>query len=212
MRILSSLTSLTFSAAVATVAASLASFCGTGCSPYDPDLGDIPYKCADQEPFCPGGYTCLPQGTERFCVSSGGVGVDSGGGSGSGLNCAEDSTTEGPNMNDDISHAYATPVEQSRNTISFAGLVICPMGDRDTYAITLLTQGSIEAVVTTEGGAPVQVNLLNSGGANLMSGTSNGTMSIRAFVANVPAGQYYAQAFATATAENRYKLTINVTH
>jgi hypothetical protein len=192
--------------------AAFAAFSGGACSPYSPDLGDEPYKCADTEPFCPSGYSCNDQGSAgKFCINSGGTsGVDAG--SGSGLDCTGDVTTEGPNRNDDISHAFATPVESSRGDISFAGLVICPAGDRDTYSVTLLTMGSIDATVTTDGGAPVQVNLLNSGGTSINNGTSNGAMSIHAFAANLPPATYYVQAFATATATNHYKLAIKATH
>src|SRR5262245_3003164 len=32
-------------------------FTGVSCDPYDPDLGERPFRCGPEEPRCPEGYT-----------------------------------------------------------------------------------------------------------------------------------------------------------
>jgi hypothetical protein len=181
-----------------------------GCSAYDPDLGSIPYKCGMTDPKCPDGYACTNNGTEDVCVSKSGVTPDSG--MMGGFQCADDSLLEGSSRNDSITNAYATPVAQQRNDISFAGVAICPMGDKDNYLIvTTVANSNIEVITSWDSGDPVSVSILNAGGTSINNGTASGENMLRAFAANVPVGQYYAQAYAAATTKNNYRISIKVT-
>ncbi len=99
-----------------------------------------------------------------------------------------------------------------RSSAPFAGLAICPEGDKDTYKIDVTTGNSnVEVITSWDSGMPVSVSLLNGSGSSINNGTSNGEKSLRAFAANLPIGTYYAQAYAAATTKNNYKITIKVT-
>ncbi len=181
----------------------------TACNAYNPDLGGAPFLCATDEPRCPEGYSCQDDGTSRMvCFSDSGGVVDA---APTGFQCADDSILEGAGKNDTIQTAYATPVASQRKDISFAGLAICPEGDKDTYMVTITTMSNIEGISTWESGMPVSVDILGSGGARLGSSASAGEKSQRAYVANVPPGSYYVQTYAAANVKNNYKVTITVT-
>ncbi len=179
------------------------------CNAYSPDLGANPFLCGAEDPKCPDGYTCTDDGNARMvCVANGGAIVDA---PLSGFQCADDSTLETATKNDTIQTAYQTPVATQRLDIAFAGLAICPEGDKDNYAINTTTANqNLEITVTWDSGMPMSASILNNGGASIGNATSNGERSIKAYVANLPTGTYYAQVFAAATTKNNYKLAIKV--
>jgi hypothetical protein len=182
------------------------------CTPYDPDLGSAPFLCGpmDQSPRCPDNYACVMQGATEYCVKSGGsVPVDS-----RPANCADDSQLE---PNDSITSAFQTPVATQKNTLTFAGLAICPGGDKDTYSITITATGqNLEMIFDyDDGGAELQGALLNSSGVPIQNASLTTTArQKKAMVANLPAGTFYAQVYGPNSGgltTNNYKLTINVT-
>ncbi|HEY5948766.1 MAG TPA: hypothetical protein VIV40_24920 [Kofleriaceae bacterium] len=184
------------------------------CSPYDPDLGSSPFLCgpADQEQRCPDGYACMTTSAGDYCLSAGGmVPVD-----GNNLNCADDSALE---PNDSIAQAFQTPVATTKNTLTFAGLAICPAGDKDDYSVTITTANqNLEVIIEYDAatGADLQGSILNSGGQAIANASPvSGMMGMRrAYTPNLPTGVYYASVFGPAMGSlttNNYKLTINVT-
>ena len=181
----------------------------TACSPYDPDLGGTPFLCGAVEPKCPDNYACMDNGTGlQVCTTTSGNLVDA---SISGFQCADDSVLEGMRKNDTIATAYITPVATQRPDIAFAGLAICPEGDKDTYQIEVtIANSNLEVITTWESGMPVSVSLLNGSGATINNGTSNGEKSLRAYAANLPVGRYFAQAYASATTKNNYRISLKV--
>lgn len=180
-----------------------------GACGYNPDLGSAPFLCAAAEPKCPDGYECKADTAGRqVCFNESGVTIDA---AVSGFQCADDSILEGQTKNDTIANAYATPVASSKAEITFAGLAICPEGDKDTYKMDVGVLSDIEVITTWESGNPVSVSILGAGGATLVNGTSSGPTSLKAFAANQPMGTYYAQAFASATTKQNYKITLKVT-
>jgi hypothetical protein len=48
------------------------------CSPYDPSLPSRPFRCGDQEPRCPDGYTCVAQASGPMVCSKDGEAPDAG--------------------------------------------------------------------------------------------------------------------------------------
>lgn len=186
---------------------------GAACSPYSPDLGAAPFVCGSADPKCPDGYDCVPAGSSStmICLAAGGT-VPDGGGSGM---CADDSNLE---PNNTIQQAYITPVEdQGPKTISYAGLAICPAGDKDTYKLTTTAANhNVEAIVTYDAnGAVLTAAILNSGGTAIANATAVAGMdgTIRAYVAMAPQGIYYVQVSGPATGTlltNNYKLTLTV--
>ncbi len=182
----------------------------SACNGYDPQLPGRAFACDTVEPRCPENYTCQDEGMGTMvCLSNSGGVVDAGP---TGFQCADDSILEGAGKNDTIQTAYATPVATQRKDISFAGLAICPEGDKDTYTVNITTANSnLEAVSSWESGMPISVSILGSGGATLNNGTSSGANSLRAYVANLPVATYYVQTYAAANVKNNYKVTITVT-
>ncbi len=180
------------------------------CNAYDPDLGGTPFLCAMAEPKCPDGYECRDDGTGRqVCFTTSGTITDA---PVSGFQCADDSILEGASKNDTVANAYATPVATQRPDISFAGLAICPEGDKDTYKIDITAANSnLEVITSWDSGMPISVSILNGSGASINNGTSNGEKSLRAYAANLPIGTYYAQAYAAANVKNNYKISLKVT-
>ena len=180
-----------------------------GACGYNPDLGGTPFLCAAEEPKCPDGYECMADTTGRqVCYSTSGNIVDA---AVIGFQCADDSLLEGMPKNDTILTAYSTPVASTKPEITFAGLAICPEGDKDTYKMDLSVISDIEVITSWDAGMPVSVSILGMGGATLVNGTSNGEKSLKAFAANLAAGPYYAQAYASATTKNNYKISLKVT-
>jgi len=189
--------------AVALVAA------GAGaCSPYSPSLPAQPFLCGSADPVCPDGYTCMANGSgTMICVGGTEPGVDAAG-SGSG-SCADDSMLE---PNEDIQHAYQTPVASSRLTLDLAQLAICPTGDKDTYAFNITVENqNADATITYESGVPLQVSILNAGGASIVNGVSAGMNMVKAHAANLPVGVFYVQVFGPTTGgTNNYELGLAV--
>jgi hypothetical protein len=182
------------------------------CSPYNPSLGNAPYLCATEEPFCPDGYFCQttaePAPRDRICVSEGGLTPDT---NQTGFPCADDSALEGGARNDTYMTAYQTPVDTQRQDLTLAGLAICPEMDKDHYAVTLSSGNkALEVVVTWDSGQPISMSLLNAGGTSIVNGTANGDKSLRACAPNLPMGTYYGAVFATGTTKNNYRLAIKV--
>lgn len=179
------------------------------CSSYNPDLGGAPYLCADAEPKCPEGYTCQDDGTGRnVCFSANGMIVDA---APVGFQCADDSAIEHANgaSNDTIQTAYPAPMQPMS---AFAGLAICPEGDKDHFLVNItVANQNLEVTTSWDSGMPVSVSILNGGGTSINNGTSSGANMLRAYAANLPIGSYYAQAYGSATTKNNYRLAIKVT-
>jgi hypothetical protein len=122
--------------------------------------------------------------------------------------CADDSAL-GPN--DSISGAFQTPVATQQQMLTLAGLAICPAGDKDHYKIEIPASGpNLQVIAQWDSGAPISVSILNAGGVSISNGVASSNTSTRACVTNLPAGTYYALAFAAAIVENNYKLTISI--
>jgi hypothetical protein len=122
--------------------------------------------------------------------------------------CADDSAL-GPN--DSIGGAFQTPVATQQQMLTLAGLAICPAGDKDHYKVDVPTSGlNLEVVADWDSGAPISVSILNASGVSISNGVPLSNNVMRACVVNLPTGTYYALAFAAATVENNYRLTIAI--
>ncbi|NVB81186.1 MAG: hypothetical protein HOV81_22510 [Kofleriaceae bacterium] len=179
------------------------------CSPYNPELGPVPFLCGQEEPRCPDGYTCEDGSNGAYCLAPNGVippdAVE--------FECHDDQNLE---PNNDCSMAFQVPVKPS---ITFAGLAICPKNDKDTYAVTVTANQNLEAIIEFEdGGAAISGSIMNNTTActPIMNASPVTGMPrvVRAYTPNLPAGTYYVQAYGPPTGAlqvNNYKLTINVT-
>jgi hypothetical protein len=148
-----------------------------------------------------------------YCLAMGGmVPVDA-----STMNaCADDSALE---PNDSIAQAFQTPVATTKNTLTFAGLAICPMGDKDDYSVTITTANqNLEVIIEYDPaiGAELAGSILNAGGQAIANASPvTGMTGVkRAYTPNLPTGVYYASVFGPTMGPlltNNYKMTINVT-
>ena len=194
------------------------------CSPYSPDLGNTPFLCGSAAPQCPDGYTCsggdagVGAANPGVCVKNGATAPD--GPNPNGM-CADDSqieTQDGAN-NDTVATAYQTPVATSRGSIDFAGLAICPSGDKDYYAVFLTKTQSIDVTITYEawGGVP-QASIQSCAGTIVgqFSPVSGMDRTLHSSVANLSSGTWYVEVQGPASTgsnetRNNYTLSINVT-
>jgi hypothetical protein len=176
------------------------------CSPFSPDLGVAPYKCATEEPRCPTGYTCEEgdpsDTTTHVCVANGETAPDGGGG---GFQCLEDTFGQ----NDTKDGAFVTPVA-GQNQMFAALTSLCPAGDQDHYQINLTTVSALKVSGTWESGMPVSVAILNAGGTSIGNGTLKGDQESCVCLKDLPMGQYFARVFAGGQVQNNYRVEIKV--
>lgn len=181
------------------------------CNPYDPDLGDVPFKCGASEPFCPEGYSCMEYSdTNRLCERDDGGGGDVDAPS-STFQCANDASIE---PNNEVQSAFVTPIP-SMPSYSLIGLAICPAGDKDHYRFDINVNGlNFEAQVSgVANRTPLSLKVLTNQGQLVASGASvAGTPSVvRIEVPNrLAVGTYIVQVESPDLTENNYDLTLKV--
>lgn len=188
------------------------------CNPYNPDLGDTPFKCGTDTPRCPDGYKCdVISETEQVCVPEddnipnrpdGGTDEPDG----RPFACNDDSPIDNNNT---IQTATPTPIPDLRDDYQLLGLAICPTTDIDIYSFRIDQSGkNLRADITFESSqGDLLLDVLNSNGLTIMSGTvADGDPNLRrAVVTNMAAGTYYIQVEATPGVENNYSVFILTT-
>lgn len=118
--------------------ASLTFFSLSGCDPYDPNLGNVPFRCSnDVNPQCPEGFDCVIQNEEgdKFCVAQTQLLPPEGSTpENSGLICTPD---DEPTNNDSRANAVLlTPASSTRIGS------ICPNIDVDFYSFQVFSPGT----------------------------------------------------------------------
>ncbi len=191
------------------------------CNVYDPDLPPVPYCCGGTAAdgfICPDGYRAVIRPSNEtgcgapFCQceeASGLPPIDGGADSGP-FACADDSARE-PNNN--ISEATPTVVGMGSNSQIFNGMALCPASDVDVFRMTVsIMDTGIEVVVDfAQLSSDVEVDILNSGGDSIASGSSAGAGRMRAFTTAGVTGTYYAQVKSGNNTENNYAARLMVT-
>jgi len=179
------------------------------CSPYDPNLGDRPFKCGVNDPRCPDGYSCEGTGSAAVCVSDSAGDAGPGKADASHVKCGTDTSLE---PNDDIPHAVQTPVRNSQADYKLAQLAICPSTDIDIYGFTTTAVGQQTTITMTYDASQGQLlmELLTSQGqpAGFTATPSGNTLVISTNRLSVD--QWYVQVSAATNVENNYDLDINV--
>ena len=99
----------------------------------------------------------------------------------------------------DRSTAFQTPVDDAEDDLLFAGLAICPAGDKDNYSVTI-TDGDREPRdahrVRRRRRRQLQGSILNSGGTPIANAAPmTACEHVRAYTPNLPTGVYYAQVY-----------------
>jgi hypothetical protein len=133
--------------------------------------------------------------------------------------CSNDSALE---PNEDYMSAWPSPVADSMETLTLAGLSICEPTDKDTYSITItadivsMQKNNLDVSVEYEdGGAALSASILNNTGTPIMNASPvNGKpRTILARAANLNAGVYSAQVYGPSMGvvrTNNYRMVITV--
>lgn len=179
------------------------------CNPYDPDLGNEPFECGNDEPRCPEGYFCDERSDmNQVCVKQQSDDIDASTGT---FQCANDSSIE---PNNDVQTAFVTPIP-TMMSYSLVGLAVCPTGDRDHYRFDINVNGlNFEATVSgVANRTPLSLNVLTSAGAPVASGAPvTGTPQVvRVEIPNrLAVGSYIVQVQSPDSTENNYDLMLKV--
>lgn len=173
------------------------------CNPYDPDLGNTPFRCGQSDPVCPDGYTCAPSGV---CILGDDIRPDAS----TAFTCADDSRLE---PNDAPNRSFVTPIPSAGPKYSWLGLALCPAGDIDHFQFGVTANGTnVEAqVVSVADRTPLQLNLLANNGMVIVTGASDPAdpQKVRLELSNrLATGTYIIQVKSPDNAENNYDLSI----
>ena len=178
------------------------------CNPYDPDLGNAPFKCGMSDPVCPDGYTC---NAGSVCVAGGDIRPDAS----TAFVCADDGSLE---PNDMANRAFVTPIPSAGLKYSLLGLAICPAGDVDHFQFGVTANGTnLEAQIVSVANRPaLQLTLLAPNGMPIATGVSDAVtpQKVRLEVSNrLATGTYVLQVKSPdgtieAEKENNYDLSI----
>ncbi len=186
-----------------------------GCNPYDPDIGEVPFRCGTEDPPCPDGYVCDDTAEPKVCVREGTNipdRVDGGPGQPDAgmFVCNDDSPLE---VNNTIAEPTVTPIPDLRDDYELVGLAICPATDVDVFRLRVAQTGrTIQADINFNAGqGSLLLDILNAQGVSIRAGMAvNGNPNnVRAEVPNVPADTYYVQVQGTPGVQNNYSIYIN---
>ena len=177
------------------------------CNPYDPDLGDHPFRCGSTEPRCPDGYAC---NEDTDVCERGEPTPDAAVTDGTPLSCNDDSSIE---PNDTTSQAFTTPIPDSKTCVEMISLAICPDSDKDLYRFRIdpgtPPRNNMKTVVETNVSAgQLTLRVLNGSGNAIGSGLPVDTAHIEVVINNLAAGDYYVEVSAPTGVENNYNLDI----
>jgi hypothetical protein len=179
----------------------------TACNPYDPDLGDTPFRCGSQDPVCPSGYACVSGLCER---DVGGPDADT---------HADGACADLGEPNNMLTQATPGAVWDMRTMIMFESLTLCPMMDTDYFHLNqpTLCGGAGPAcpnVTVTADFEDLSVQptiaIQNATGVTIQMSSPTGPGQVRAVLTNAAQGQYYVRVTAQAVL-GHYALTIDGT-
>jgi hypothetical protein len=168
----------------------------TACTPYDPALGEAPFRCAasaaqSDEPLCPAGYHCVyhPKIPEGICSSEAVIRARPD----AGWQCAGGDEFE---PNDYLQNATVGPIPTMADGWLKIGLEICPHYDVDLFRLktTVPAKNISVELETVRSTGELALDLLNSNGDPITLGVYNddGTM-LRAQLNNAPVGAYFVR-------------------
>lgn len=202
-----------FIAAIAAALLVALALSAAGCDPFDPDLGESPFRCSESG-ACPSGYTCEPTAEipSGVCRSADEIGDDSGNGDGDGdTNLCADADLE---PNDSPGNAVITQVPDQQLQYQASGLAVCPAQDIDLYRFRVaIANQNIRAEVTTNRSVGELIaEILNEQGEPLADGTYNASNTqLTVELQNAAADVYLLRVRgATGEVENDYDLDLQL--
>jgi hypothetical protein len=118
-------------------------------------------------------------------------------------------TAEPLEPNDSALDAFPTALATNRPQLTFPGVVICPAGDKDFFQVQLSQPGlDLEVLIKTEGASPVEGAIIDSTGTTIATSVPTSVDVARAYAPDLPAGDYYAEAFAADA--SAYRITFSL--
>ncbi|HTM22222.1 MAG TPA: hypothetical protein VL172_17000, partial [Kofleriaceae bacterium] len=186
------------------------------CNPYDPNLGSTPFRCGTSDPVCPDGYRCVEHSAaNRLCEPDDGSQLADGGDSdGAALSCSPPLPDSELEPNEDIGDPTITPIPPNQD-FDVIGAAICSDSDVDMYKFTVDVNGKNGRIeVTYDAGAgTLLVDMLNSSGVSIRAAVPTGgdANKLRADVANLAQGTYFAQIKGMPGVRNQYSVAFLVT-
>jgi len=177
------------------------------CNPYDPDLGETPFRCGPDD-SCPSGYECVDQVCQRPGADPGDDDQEPGPDA-SEFTCNDDSQVENP-PNDDIEHATTTRIPSFQMTDSYGQLAICPDTDKDLFRFGVnVANVNVRATVTaTLADGDLQLQILNNAGAVIANGTALTSTELQVVVNNLAISNYFVQVTGKNGSRNNYEIEI----
>jgi hypothetical protein len=188
-----------------------------GCNPYEPDLGDTPFRCEPVDPAdmdksrCPEGYDPVTLAGPPFCECqrSSGDRVDGGASADGSGSCNQDSNEP----NESSGAATPTAIGIGANTAAFDNVSLCPQADIDVYSVNIVQPNTtLEVNVSFNPAIGVLgVRVLDSTSAMVTGGM--GTMQgniLHAEPVLVTTGTYYVQV-TSVSGQNNYSIQMTAT-
>ncbi|MBI4510061.1 MAG: hypothetical protein HY698_10535 [Deltaproteobacteria bacterium] len=199
--------------------AALAALGPVGCDPFDPDLGDEPFRCGSSTPRCPSGYREVNV-SQVMCVCERGTGepaVENTTASDGGFRCNDESRRTGdPGANDTPLSATNTAIGSGTSTAAYSKLAICPESDVDHFALNVTQAGmTIEARVQPEASQPgdgrgnLQVSILNPSMIEVATSKDQGGLLLATHVAT-STGKYFVKVRSASGGQNNYDIQLLV--
>jgi hypothetical protein len=174
-----------------------------GCNPFDPELGERPFKCGTDAPRCPDGYDAVDV-TQVRCEC-----IRQTGGGGGDYDCNAD--TAEPNNTTD--NATSTAIGPGTSTV-YNDLAVCPATDIDTFELTIGRSGTtINVQVDFDPmRVPPDVDILNSNGVSVQPTVNSiGVGRIIASERVESTGKFYAQVLSGSASEGEANYSIRMT-
>jgi hypothetical protein len=182
-----------------------------GCNSFDPAYGDEPFRCGEDEPTCPDGYTCAPRGADDgVCVRKGDAPAPDGG---------PDAPPPPPcridaeEPNDARNVATVTPVPDQAPDFVLDDLTMCAQTDHDFFQFGLPTNSRLRITVDSDSEA-LDVKILLVNGTQAGTGRAvNGNVTVfQAPGGDVPqvlaAGVYYVDVSSPTASFSAYRIEI----
>ena len=169
-----------------------------GCDPYNPDLGNTPFRCGTEEPRCPEGYMCMEYSpSQQICERAGDDPLPDAGpdeADAGPFQCNNDAEIE---PNESINNATLTPIPDIQDFYNLANLAICPDTDIDVFRFRVAVTGKNATVDLQHNSSRglLRVDILNAAGTSIAMGSPfmGNNDHLRAAINNLPAGIYYAR-------------------
>jgi hypothetical protein len=185
------------------------------CDPYSPNLGPEPFRCQPPDPMrpnlqrCPDGYVPMDVMPPQTCLCEKKT-ADTPDGGGGPFQCNTDPNepNESPSGG---SSTLSTITPGGATTDVFQNVSICPSSDIDVYQLSAMAGKSIIARIMFDSSqGDLTIEILNSGGSVLTSGTMETNQSTATTVTSYTGAFYVRVKSTNGMDQNNYTLQLSV--